>query len=373
MFLLAMLSACTPSRGLLDLDASDTARGDLEMPPWLSEGDGTIPGGDMSCPSPQMPCNHEIRLGVSEDGLSWSVLEAPLATQASVANVVPMDYGVWHGEPWGGLWVTYVDFYHPNFPSDVEGLDNVLTVASIAFPWSAVQTADDLAEVLAGDGPEPWVFHRTDTWRQGPAIVDPEREIFDTPDGWLHILLAVSFSISGPPENDLPGLHVLGSRDGLHFEPQGRLVFEQGGTDPDCFPLGFEGAYPGVLPQEWAPGGTGSWGCHISGFNEFRPFEGDLERQTPAGAPVQGVTVTATTRRGNAWFATGHVNPASPAFPGQSDLTEVTLTPEGWSAPRPVLATGEVPGTEGGLQAPTHLELPTGVHLITFHSLIHLP
>lgn len=356
-------------------DSGDTGdTGDPAVPPWPTEGDGTVPGGAMDCSMMQSPCNHQVRLGVSGDGESWTILDGPLATRASVAHVVPVDWGEWEGEAWGGLWVTYVDVFPGNIPAEAAGtVDNVLTTATIAFPWSAVQTAEGLADVLSGNGPEPWVYRATDTWRFGEAIVDPERELIQTEDGLRHLLLVIDLDLETPPPDSNNHLYLLDSSDGFAFEMIDEVDIPDPGTDPDCFPEGFEGAYPGPLPEEWAPEGPGRWSCHVSGFNQFTPHEGSLLVQERSTEVVRGTTVTSTALRDGEWWAVGHVNPDEPRFPGHSDLTQVRRTEAGWSAPEPVLATGEVPGTEGGLQAPNRVVLQTGVELLVFHQLMSVP
>ncbi len=355
-------------------DGGDGGTDGSDTPPWPTAGDGTVPGGAMDCPNLQSPCNHQVRMAVSGDGEAWTVLDTPLATRASVAHVVPLTWGRWEGEDWGGLIVTYVDVFPANIPDAAPAsTDNVLTTATIAFPWSAVETPEGLATVLAGDGPTPWVYRRTDTWQLGDAIVDPERELIETDTGLAHLLLVIDLDLETPPPDSDNRLYLLRSDDGISFEMVDEVDIPNPGTDPDCYPRGFTGAYPGVLPADWGLGGSGGWACHVSGYNEFVPHEGSLLAQARSTEVVRGATVTSTHRRDESWVAIGHFSPADAAFPGHSDLTEVVWDGEAWSPPRAVLATDSVPGTEGGLQAPNRLVLPTGVELLLFHGLIDRP
>ena len=353
----------TPGPGDTGRSAHPDTGGDTGAPradrPWPTAGDGTEPFGEMDCDREQHPCNHQIRMGVGDGAGNWTLLEAPLALHASVPNVVPMDYGEVDGEPWGGLWVTYVDVFTGNLPDTP--VDNVITVATVAFPWSAVQTPDGLAAVLRGEGPEPWVYRRTDTHELGFAIVDPERELIAGPDGLRHLLLVVDLDVESLRSR---GQYLLESADGLRFE---RVASDDGrGTDPDCYPLGWDGPYPGVLPAEWAPEGAGRWACHVSGADEFTRWEGPLLAQTRTDETVRGITVTMTGFRDGAVWATGHVSADGPL----TDLVESQRTDAGWTTPRTILEADTVPGTEGGLQAPTRLQLAPGVELLTFHGLI---
>ena len=363
--------------GKVDSGTEDTgpAEDDTGAPPerpWPTVSDDITPRGTMDCPDLLTPCNHQVLMAVGDETVGWRVLEIPLATRASVAHVVPVDYGEWDGEPWGGLWVTYVDVLPENIPAEAD-VANVLTVATLAFPWSAVQTADDLERVLSGEGPEPWVYRRTNTWTFGETIVDPERELIQTDDGLRHLLLVIDLDLDNPPPDWDNHLLLLDSEDGVEFSLLGEVDIPNPGTDPDCSPIGFTGAYPGVLPSTWAPEGEGLWNCNVSGYNQFTPHGGTLLRQRSSGAPVLGLTVTATARRDGALRAIGHKTPSDASFPGHSDLTESTWDGSAWGTPAPVLATGEVPGTEGGLQAPNRIVLPSGPELLVFHSMIVLP
>jgi hypothetical protein len=332
-----------------------------EEPPWPVLGDGTEPLGEMSCDLLTHPCNHQIRLGVGDGAGDWSILDTPLARHASVANVVPMDYGEWDGTAWGGLWVSYVDVFPGNLPDD--SVDNVLTVATLAFPWDAVQTPEGLAEVLQGSGPYPWVFQRTDTWQLGFAIVDPERELIAVGDALRHLLLVIDLDLEA---GQARSLYLLDSDDGVHFSPIAQTDDDGLGTDPDCHPLGWSGAYPGPLPEAWGPDGDGEWACNIAGPNEFSRYEGTLLEQSPTGETVRGITVTATAHRDGTPWASGHLNQDNNLM----DMVEVARGDAGWGTPSTVLRANSIPGTEGGLQAPTRITLAPGVELLTFHGLI---
>lgn len=367
--LLALLSACTPRAPYVastDTAAPADTREDSDTgltaePPWPTISDNTEPLGKMPCEQEAHPCNHQIRLGVGDGAGQWSILEAPLALHASVANVVPVDYGEWDGAEWGGLWVSYVDVFPGNLPDD--SVDNVLTVATLAFPWDRVKTPEGLAEVLRGEGPYPWVFHRTDTWQLGFAIVDPERELIEVGGTLRHLLLVIDLDLD---VGQVRSLYLLDSDDGIHFSPVAQTGDSALGTDPDCHPIGWDGVYPGPLPEAWGPEGDGEWACNIAGPNEFSRYEGSLIEQSPTGETVRGITVTATAHRDGVPWSSGHVNRDN----GLMDMVEVSRDDAGWGTPSIVLRAGSLPGTEGGIQAPTRITLAPDVELLTFHELI---
>lgn len=339
----------------------DTGEDTWEEPPWPMNSDGTEPLGKMTCDKINHPCNHQIWFAVGDGEGEWTVLDTPFARHASVANITVVDHGEWDGERWGGLWVTYVDVYPPNLPDDT--VDNVLTVATMAFPWSQLQTPTDLATILRGDGPMPWVFQRSNTWTWGEAIVDPEREVIETDQGLRHLLLTADLDLSA---GETRGILLLESTDGVSFSLVAELDTEDTHTDPDCYPLAWDGPYPGVLPDTWAPEGSGQWGCHISNGAQIDRAEGTLFAQTLTGETLQGITVTATAIQDGRLQITGHAHRSD----GLTDLVTAQQTDNGWSTPTPLLEAKTQSGTEGGLQAPTRLQLATGVEMLAFHGLI---
>lgn len=359
-------------------DTGDT--GDTTFdPPWPTEGDGATAGGDMDCPNAQSPCNHQVRIAIGQDG-DWTLVDTPIAQRASVPDALLLDHGELGGEPWMSLWLTYVDVFPANIPAEAD-VENILTTAVIAFPARLAEDPATFAEVLAGNGPEPWVYHRTNTWELGFRLVDPDREIYsdaavlpslDTVD---HTMLVIDLDLEGGPSSDNNKLYLLESDDGFEFTFRAEVDMERVGTDPDCYPLEADRSYPGPVHPDWLPDGPGEWACNVSGYQEFTRYEGDLFSQASTSTKAQGVTVTSTTVTADRTAVYGHATAEPEANPGQTDLTRAILEPDGqYAASELILDSDDLPGATGAIQAPSVLPVAdTGLELLVFHTFVDIP
>jgi len=325
----------------------------------------------MSCDNNFHPCNHQIRFAVAGPDGQWTPVDFALAWRSSVPDLTYLSYGDWGGEAWGGLWVTYVDVFHGNMPDADQ--PEVLTTATVAFPLSAVQTAAGLAAVLAGEGPEPWVYRQTNSWELGNMLVDPDREMFADDEGIRHLMAVIDLDLeTGPPDWENV-LYVLESEDGFTFELSHEVDIGNPGTDPDFHPLGFDGPYPGVLPMDWAPGGDGAWATHAAGGGAFSRWEGDLFGFEPTGIRKDGITVVETSLDdGEAWTH-GHAEPSDSAVPGQTDLVRTRWEGDAYGPVEILIDADDHDSTRWGLFSPTWLRMADDVEMVIFHTLLDPP
>ena len=353
-------------------------------PPWPTESDpGMSRGGASDCPNRMEPCNHEVRVAVGDGNGNWTVLTPAIAEPASVPHALILDHGMREGERWRSLWLTYVDTFPDHINPDAP---NVLTTAIIPFTDTHAATPESFAALLSGEAGPQWVYKSTNTWELGYPLVDADREVFsDSPivrslDAVQHAMLVIDLDFETREDGLDNRMYVLGSDDGFTFERVSELTFDDIGTDPDCFPIGHtedeEGDgdladYPGVLPLRWAPGGTGRWGCNVTGLRRFYRTEGDLLTQSPTGAEVEGLAVTSTLVHGGVRTIWGHNKPALSADEeGPADLVRAVETGGGGFAEvETVLTAGGIPDTELGIEAPNVLPVSDGVELLVFHTL----
>ena len=90
-------------------------------------------------------------------------------------HAMVLDHGEIDEERWRSLWLTYVTSTGATFP---RALMSPPPGAVLPFPDSAAESAADLVETLDTGGPLGWIRKRTDTWKYGFRIVDPDREMF---------------------------------------------------------------------------------------------------------------------------------------------------------------------------------------------------
>jgi hypothetical protein len=348
--------------------------------PWPAESDDLGPGGDMDCTNLLTPCNHVVRLAVGDGSGTWTLVPTPVASRASVPDAMIVDHGELEGQRWRSLWLTFVDVYPDHIPAEADA-ENILSVAILPFPDSLADTPSELLETLDTGGPVGWIRKRTDTWKLGYRIVDPDREMFaDTPEvaeltDVQHAMLVIDLDLSSEPGTAENKLYLLESTDGFSFDFTAEVEMGRVGTDPDCYPLQTPIAdYPAVVPTDWAPGGPGEWGCNVSGYQEFSRYEGSLFEQVGTGVRASGVTVTSTTATDGQRTVWGHVDAAESANPGQADLVRTLEDSDGtYTTAELVLDSDDLPGAERGIHAPTVLHVAEGVELLVFHSYIDDP
>ncbi|HCH62963.1 MAG TPA: hypothetical protein DFR83_09170, partial [Deltaproteobacteria bacterium] len=369
-------------------DTDDTAEdtGDTgdpvepELGPWPAESDDITAGGDMPCDNLFSPCNHHVRLAVGTGDGTWTLVPTPVATRASVPHAMIIDHGDIDGERWRSLWLTYVDIYPGNIPDGVD-VENLLTTAILPFPDSAVSSTTDLVETLDTGGPLGWIRKRTDTWKYGYRIVDPDREMFA--DGPIissladvhHAMLVIDLDLDSDPANAENKLYLIESIDGFTFDFTTEVEIGRVGTDPDCYPLQNPiSSYPAVLSFDFAPGGTGEWGCNVSGYQEFSRYEGSLFEQTGTGDRASGITVTSTTAADGQRTVYGHVDAEDATTQGQTDLVRTIENPDGTYTDAVVVTDADdFVGAENGIHAPTVLKVDDGLELLIFHTYIETP
>ncbi len=362
-------------------DTDDT--GEVIVPedgPWPAQSDDIGPGGEMPCDNMYSPCNHHVRLAVGNGDGSWTLVPTPVASRASVPDAMIIDHGEIDGQRWRSLWITYVDIYTGNIPAEAD-VENLLTTAIIPFPDSLVQTPSALVETLDSGGPVGWIRKRTDTWKFGMRIVDPDREMFsDDPivpslAELHHAMLVIDLDLDSEPSEAQNKLYLLESIDGFSFDFTAEVDIGRVGTDPDCYPLSAPITdYPAVISMDWAPGGPGEWGCNVSGFQEFTRYEGSLLQQDSTGDTASGITVTSTTAMDGQRTVWGHVDANPPTSPGQSDLVQTVENSDGtYTDAELIIDSDDLEGAEHGIQAPTVLPIGEGVELLVFHSYIETP
>jgi hypothetical protein len=374
-------AATAPAPGGSDSGPTDTIdSGAPQPPPWPTESDpGITRGGPSECEVLLQPCNHEVVVAVGDGAGSWTVVTPSVAEPASVPHAMILDHGMREGERWRTLWITYVDTYPDHINPDAP---NVLTTAIIPFTDTHAATPESFVALLEGSAEPQWVYKATNTWELGYPMVDADREVFsDSPivqslDDVQHAMLVIDLDFETREDGLDNRMFVLGSHDGFTFEKVSELIFDDIGTDPDCFPLGYEtegtrGDYPGVLPLDWAPGGSGRWGCNVTGLRRFNRTEGDLLTQNRVDTEILGVAVTSTTVHDGLRTIWGHDMPVDSA--GQEGPANLVRTIEshsgGLSDAELILEAGSVPGTELGIQAPNVLPVGEGVELLVFHTL----
>ena len=344
--------------------------------PWPAESDDLGPGGDMDCANMLSPCNHHVRLAVGDGSGSWTIVPTPVATRASVPDAMFVDHGIIEGRRWRSLWLSFVDVYPAHIPAEAD-VENLISVAILPFPDDLADTPEDLLEILESGGPIGWIRKRTDTWKFGFRIVDPDREMFadNTVVTELsdvqHAMLTIDLDLESADNK----LYLLESTDGFSFDFTAEVAMGRVGTDPDCYPLQEPIAdYPAVLPMRWAPSGDGQWGCNVSGYQEFSRYEGTLFEQTGTDERASGITVTSTMAAGGVRTVWGHVDPDTPTTPGQSDLVRTLENADGtYQDAELIIDADDLPGAELGIQAPTVLPVAEGVELLVFHTLVDAP
>ena len=402
--LVALLTGCSPSTKGLPVAAmfggtdtgdrpdTDTGgpdpedSGDTGAPdgpdawPWPEASDDLTAGGDMPCDNMLSPCNHHVVLAVGDGSGSWTRVPTPVAQRASVPDAMIVDHGIIDGQRWRSLWLTYVDIYPDHIPAEAD-VENIISVAILPFSDAQADTPEALVETLDSGGPFGWIRKRTDTWQYGYRIVDPGREMFAESSivtdfsQVQHAMLTIDLDLSSDPGSAENKLYLLESEDGFTFDFTAEVEMGRVGTDPDCYPLQEPiGDYPAVVPLEWAPGGEGEWGCNVSGYQEFSRYEGSLFEQTGTGVRASGITVTSTVAADGARAVWGHVDPADPTTPGQTDLVRTQERADGtYTDAERLLDADALPGAELGIQAPTVLTIGDGVELLVFHTLIDPP
>lgn len=349
-----------------------------EDPPWPTDGDGVDAGGDMDCPDLLTPCNHAVRLAVRDEAGAFWPMDGPLAIRASVPDVMIVDHGVLDGRHWRSLWLTWVDVDPSHIPAEANA-ENILTTAVLAFPDDLVTDAAAFLDLLHGAGPYDWVRQRTDTWKQGYRIVDPDREVFSDGDTVQHALLVIDLDLESAPESVQNHFYVLTSNDGFSFERGAELVSDRIGTDPDCYPLGSADfpapdQYPSVLPFSQSLAGDGRWACNVAGYQQFTRYEGTLARQAETGEGARGITVTSTTIVDGVRHVWGHVDADPPTTAGQVDFVHTIAYDDGSYAPVDlVVDADDLPGGEHGIHAPTLLRIGSGIELLVYHTLLEPP
>lgn len=351
-----------------------------ELGPWPAASDDITAGGEMPCDNPLSPCNHHVRLAVGTGDGTWTLVPTPVASRASVPHAMVVDHGELDGERWRSLWLTYVDIYPGNIPEGAD-VENLLTSAILPFPDSAAGSVADLVETLDAGGPLGWIRKRTDTWKYGFRIVDPDREMF-ADDSIVtsladvhHAMLVIDLDLDSEPADAQNKLYLLESIDGFTFDFTAEVEISRVGTDPDCYPLQqTSSTYPSVLSPEFLPGGTGGWGCNVSGFQEFSRYEGSLFEQTGTGDRASGITVTSTTATDGQRTVWGHVDAADPTTRGQTHLVRTVENPDGtYTEAELVTDADNLTGAELGIQAPTVLQIDDGLELLVFHTFIEAP
>jgi hypothetical protein len=239
-----------------------------------------------------------------------------------------------------------------------------LSAAEVAAPSALVAALSDRAR---------WSFLRTDAWRFGDRVVDPQRLLFEVDGRIEHVLIAEDMGPPGPPQPRT--IFALHSEDGLHFNWSGVISEGDLSTDPDCFPLGWAGSWPALLPADWLPGGSGEWGCLLSGASEVSLVEGHLGRlmaRTERG--ISGISVTATTWNAGKLAVWGHERVSV-------DRAAVSQAIVAYGDPGDVLSVGpvelavsprELLDFHAGVFAPNLLELP-GADLLVYFTQIEVP
>ena len=130
----------------------------------------------MPCDNPLSPCNHHVRLAVGTGDGTWTLVPTPVASRASVPHAMVVDHGELDRERWRSLWLTYVDIYpatSPRVPTS-----KTSTSAILPFPDSAAGASPTWSRPSTTVGRSGWIRKRTDTWKYGFRIVDPDREMF---------------------------------------------------------------------------------------------------------------------------------------------------------------------------------------------------
>lgn len=357
-------------------DAGTTDPTDNAWPPWPTSSDPDMSrGGPSDCAVLLEPCNHEVRLAVGDGAGTWIGVPTALAEPASVPHAMVVD----HGERWRSLWITYVDTYPDHINPDAP---NVLSTAILAFTDRQAASPEAFAELLDGSGEQQWAFKATNTWELGDPMVDADREMFsDSPivtdfADVQHAMLVIDLDFETREDGLDNRMFVLGSDDGFTFEKVSELVFDDIGTDPDCFPLDHTddaavADYPAVLPPAWAPGGTGGWGCNVSGLRQFYRTDGDLLGQTPSGPLVEGITVTSAVASRGRSVVWGHdMPPDGSGGEGPGNLMRTVEVRAGeFTDPELVIEAAELPEGALGIQAPTVLPIGEGVELLVLHTL----
>ncbi len=371
--------ADTGGPGETGVDRETGDPGSCPAGPWptTSDVDATA---EQVCEKFTKPCNHQVRLALGS-GAAWRVLEAPVALHASVPDPAWIAHGTIDGEPWYELRIAYVDAADTNRP---EGASQRISVA--ALPVSESELGDtELAAALAGDGRCPWVHRATNAHEHGGNLVDPGLEVFEAEDGELvHLMVAldnlVSEGTSYKSEKHLTKswwLRLLSSADGFTYERIGDVlelaVADDGsraGVDPDLFPLGYAGDYPGVLPSAWLPGGSGPWGLHLSSGGELNLFEGELgEALARQGTATTAGSVSTTSVLDGELVLHAHVA-VDEEF---ADIVRIERDADGlYGAAEVVLATGDEGLPHGGF-SPSVVPLPGGLQLMVLHTAIDGP
>lgn len=365
-------------------DTADTAdTGEVIVPelgPWPAESDDLGPGGDMPCDNMLSPCNHQVRLAVGDGSGTWTLVPTPVATRASVPDAMLVDHGIIEGQRWRSLWLSFVDVYPGHIPAEAD-VENLISVAIVPFPSTLSDTPAELVETLDSGGPVGWIRKRTDTWKFGYRIVDPDREMFSASSVVTdlsdveHAMLAIDLDLDSEPGSADNKLYLLESEDGFTYDFTAQVEMGRVGTDPDCYPLQDPIAdYPGVVPLDWAPDGPGTWGCNVSGYQEFSRYEGTLFAQDSTDERVSGVTVTTTTATDGTRTVWGHIDAAEPTSAGQADLVRAVQNADGtFRTAELVLDSDDLAGAELGIHAPTVLSIADGVELLVFHTYITAP
>ncbi|GEM_PF-3559740 len=337
---------------------------------------------EMACERYEHPCNHKVMFALGS-GDSWAISDFELALHASVPDpvLIPRERD---GEDWLELRIYYQDAYEGNVT--VKGDETIISFASLAFPRDALTSAS-AADLFAGEAGYAWVYRGTDATLLDDNVVDPGIEVIEDGEGGLAFYLTLLNSSEGTQEDpdhggdeypDPQTLFLATSKDGVSFERSSQLFYmtwEDGiGTDPDPFPLGFDGPYPGVLPSSYLVGGTSGWAVHLSQGEGLHRWEGDLvDGLTDLGNVVQERTTVSTTSLfdGHMWIYGHYTEDAhvrsSPALIRVHEYDGYT-----YSGPEVALSFEADELVERGLYSPSRvpLGLDDGVDLLVFTTTI---
>lgn len=352
----------TPDDSGLTQDTQDSGP-PLPEGPWPSTSTAEAFGQEDCVPTVD-PCFHRVRLAGREVGGEWTVFDGDLVWRASVPNLFLIDHGEVEGIPMASLWVTYVDTFSENVPNDE--VVSVLSVATLAFPTAEATDLESLRAAVEGRGRASWRYNTTNSASLGEYLFDPEREVFETSTGLLHTLMVLDPDLDGDEDFHQRSL-ILESADGLNFTLRHEILVDDALVDPDLVPLGFDGLYPAVLPEDWAPGGTGQWAAHRSGGGMVGRLMGDLLALEDTNETLYGAAVPSSTLRDGVVTVYGHAADEEHSSTSSARLVSSTYDMSFGALTEELAPTAET-DTEGGVYAPSIVPVGDNLELMVFHT-----
>lgn len=269
------------------------------------------------------------------------------------------------------LRVFYVDEFEGNL-GEGDGV-HILSTASLAFPADALTDAASAAALLTEQADARWVYRRTNLTEHGDVVVDPNVEVIRREDGGLdYVLVTLDLKeLTDSDEQSLKDVLIARSEDGLDFERLHRLLKVNRATDPDPFPLDFDGLYPAVLPSRYGLGGEGRWGMHLSQGDNLDRYDGDLSEMSRTGLALSEVSVSGTAILPDGARVYAHNNKN-----GLPCAVSASLGADGrYGAPVIELEAADSPLLDLGVSSPGVVPIPgeAGLRLMFFHTRIDEP